>query len=113
MRGGSQLLHFIACVYELKGFPEAIEAVYPKASVHLCIVHMVRDSLNFVSWKTRKEVAADLRLIYQSATVDDAGQRLSEFETKWNAQYPSIAQIWRRNGSRVIPFFDYPPENAR
>ena len=101
---------FIACVDGLKGFPEAIEAVYPKASVQLCIVHMVRNSLNFVSWKTRKEVAADLRLIYQSATVDDAERRLSELEAKWNGQYLSIAQIWRRNWSRVIPFFDYPPE---
>jgi transposase-like protein len=101
---------FIACVDGLKGFPEAIEAVYPKASVQLCIVHMVRNSLNFVSWKTRKEVAADLRLIYQSATVKEAEQRLSEFEAQWDAQYPSIAQIWRRNWSRVIPFFDYPPE---
>ena len=101
---------FIACVDGLKGFPEAIEAVYPKASVQLCIVHMVRNSLNFVSWKTRKEVAADLRLIYQSATVEDAEHRLGEFEAKWDTQYPSIAQIWRRNWSRVIPFFDYPPE---
>ena len=101
---------FIACVDGLKGFPEAIEAVYPKASVQLCIVHMVRNSLNFVSWKTRKEVAADLRLIYQSATVEDAEQRLGEFEAKWDSQHPPIAQIWRRNWLRVIPFFDYPPE---
>lgn len=101
---------FIACVDGLKGFPEAIEAVYPKASVQLCIVHMVRNSLNFVSWKTRKEVAADLRLIYQSATVEDAEQRLTEFEDKWDSQHPPIAQIWRRNWARVIPFFDYPPE---
>jgi len=101
---------FIACVDGLKGFPEAIEVVYPKASVQLCIVHMVRNSLNFVSWKTRKEVAADLRLIYQSATVEDAEQRLSEFEGKWDSQHAPIAQIWRRNWPRVIPFFDYPPE---
>ncbi len=101
---------FIACVDGLKGFPEAIETVYPTASVQLCIVHMVRNSLNFLSWKTRKDVAADLRLIYQSATVEDAEQRLGEFEAKWDGQYPSIAQIWRRNWSRVIPFFDYPPE---
>ena len=101
---------FIACVDGLKGFPEAIEVVYPKASVQLCIVHMVRNSLNFVSWKTRKDVAADLRLIYQSATAEDAEQRLSEFETKWDSQHAPIAQIWRRNWARVIPFFDYPPE---
>lgn len=101
---------FIACVDGLKGFPEAIEVVYPKASVQLCIVHMVRNSLNFVSWKTRKDVAADLRLIYQSASVEDAEQRLSDFEAKWDAQHPPISQIWRRNWSRIIPFFDYPPE---
>jgi len=101
---------FIACVDGLKGFPEAIEAVYPKASVQLCIVHMVRNSLNFVSWKTRKEVAADLRQIYQSATVEDAEQRLTEFEGKWDSQHPPIAQIWRRNWARIVPFFDYPPE---
>jgi putative transposase len=101
---------FIACVDGLKGFPEAIEVVYPKASVQLCIVHMVRNSLNFVSWKTRKDVAADLRLIYQSATVQDAEQRLSEFEAKWDSQHAPIAQIWRRNWARIIPFFDYPPE---
>jgi putative transposase len=101
---------FIACVDGLKGFPEAIETVYPKASVQLCIVHMVRNSLNFVSWKARKEVAADLKLIYTSATVEIAEQRLTEFETKWDAQYQSISLSWRRNWARVTPFFDYPPE---
>src|SRR5205814_5500860 len=71
---------FIACVDGLKGFPEAIEVVYPKAAVQLCIVHMVRNSLNFVSWKMRKQVASDLRLIYASATAEAAEQRLTEFE---------------------------------
>ena len=101
---------FIACVDGLKGFPEAIETVYPKACVQLCIVHMVRNSLNFVSWKARKEVAADLKLIYTSATVELAEQRLTEFEEKWDGQYQSIGLSWRRNWARVIPFFDYPAE---
>lgn len=101
---------FIACVDGLKGFPEAIEAVYPKTAVQLCIVHMVRHSLNFVSWKLRKAVAADLRAIYTAATVEEAEQRLMEFEAKWGQDYPSIAQSWRRNWARIIPFFDYPPE---
>jgi putative transposase len=101
---------FIACVDGLKGFPEAIEAVYPKAAVQLCIVHLVRYSLNYVSWKLRKEVAADLRAIYAAATVEEAEQHLSEFEEKWGAAYPSIAQSWRRNWARITPFFDYPPE---
>lgn len=101
---------FIACVDGLKGFPEAIEAVFPKAAVQLCIVHMVRHSLNYVSWKRRPEVAADLKRIYQSATADEAEQRLGEFEAKWDAEYLPIGQSWRRNWTRLIPFFDYPPE---
>ncbi|MDD5383781.1 MAG: IS256 family transposase [Gallionella sp.] len=101
---------FIACVDGLKGFPEAIEAAYPKTSVQLCIVHMVRYSLNYVSWKLRAEVAADLRTIYVSATVEEAGQRLDEFETKWGEAYPPIVKSWRSNWVRLTPFFDYPPE---
>ena len=101
---------FIACVDGLKGFPEAIETVFPKAAVQLCIVHMVRHSLNYVSWKRRPEVAADLKRIYQSATADEAEQRLGEFEAKWDAEYLPIGQSWRRNWARLIPFFDYPPE---
>ncbi len=101
---------FIACVDGLKGFPEAIEAVYPKTAVQLCIVHMVRHSLNYVAWNRRKAVAADLKQIYQSATAEEAEARLTEFEQKWNAAYPPIAQSWRRNWPRIVPFFDYPPE---
>jgi putative transposase len=101
---------FIACVDGLKGFPEAIETVYPQTAVQLCIVHLVRNSLNYVSWKMRKQIAADLKLIYQSATVDEAEQRLTEFESQWNDAYPPIAQIWRRNWNRIVAFFDYPPE---
>jgi len=101
---------FIACVDGLKGFPEAIEAVFPKTVVQLCIVHMVRHSLNYVSWKRRKEVAADLRHIYQAATAQEAEQRLGEFEARWDEEYLPIGQSWRRNWSRLIPFFDYPPE---
>jgi len=104
---------FIACVDGLKGFPEAIETVYPQTAVQLCIVHLVRNSLNYVGWKMRKQIAADLKRIYQSATVAEAEQQLAEFEAQWNGDYPSIAQIWRRNWSRVIPFFDYPPEIRR
>ena len=101
---------FIACVDGLKGFPEAIETVFPKTAVQLCIVHMVRYSLNYVSWKLRKEVAADLRTIYTAATVDEAAQWLNEFEVKWGEAYPSIVKSWRSNWPRIIPFFDYPPE---
>lgn len=101
---------FIACVDGLKGFPQAIEAVFPKAVVQLCIVHMVRHSLNYVSWKRRKEVAADLRRIYTAATAEEAELMLGEFEERWDAEYLPIGQSWRRNWSRLIPFFDYPPE---
>jgi len=101
---------FIACVDGLKGFPEAIEAVYPMAAVQLCIVHMVRNSLNYVSWKMRAEVAADLKRIYTASTADEAEQRLGEFEDKWDDAYLPISQAWRRHWARIIPFFDYPPE---
>ncbi len=101
---------FIACVDGLKGFPEAIEAVFPHTSVQLCIVHMVRHSLNYVSWKRRAEVAADLKRIYQSSTADEAELRLGEFETKWDDDYLPIGQSWRRNWARITPFFDFPPE---
>lgn len=107
-RGVKDIL--IACVDGLKGFPEAIESVFPQTIVQLCIVHMVRHSLKYVSWKRRKEVAADLKQIYQSATVEEAKRRLGEFEEKWDREYPPISQSWRRNWSRLIPFFDFPPE---
>ena len=101
---------FIACVDGLKGFPEAIEAVYPETQVQLCIVHMVRNSLRFVSWKQRKEVAADLRLIYQSVTAEHAEMELTAFEAKWDKTHPTIGMSWRRNWTQVIPFFAYPPD---
>ena len=101
---------FVACVDGLKGFPEAIEAVFPQTAVQLCLVHMVRHSLNYVTWKRRPEVAADLKRIYSATTVDDAEQRLGEFEAKWDADYLPIGQSWRRNWERIIPFFDFPPE---
>ena len=103
---------FIACVDGLKGFPEAIEAVYPRTEVQLCIVHLVRASLNYVPWKLRKPVAADLQLIYRAATVAEAEQHLAELEGKWKA-YPSVSQVWRRNWARITPFFHYPPDIRR
>ena len=104
---------FIACVDGLKGFPEAIEAVYPKTAVQLCIVHMVRHSLNYVSWKLRKAVAADLKTIYAAATADEAQIILQQFDDKWGADYPTIVKSWRSNWPRITPFFDYPPEIRR
>src|ERR1035437_3112569 len=100
---------FIACVDGLKGFPEAIEALYPQTEVQLCIVHLVRASLNYVPWKYRKLVAADLRGIYQSATAEEARQHLEEMMLKWTA-YPSVGQVWQRNWDRITPFFHYPAD---
>ena len=110
-RGVDNIL--IACVDGLKGFPEAIEAVYPGAEVQLCIVHLVRNSLNFVSWKQRKEVAADLRTIYTAVTADDAAIALDALALKWDATYPQIAKSWRHHWARVIPLFAYAPEIRR
>lgn len=99
---------FIACVDGLKGFPEAIEATYPKTQIQLCIVHMVRHSLNYVSWKQRKEVATDLKTIYQAPTVEMAEKNLEAFAAKWDASHPTIARSWRNNWERIIPLFSYP-----
>ncbi len=100
---------FIACIDGLKGFPEAIEAVYPQTQVQLCIVHQVRHSLRYVSWKQRKAVAADLRRIYAAPTLSEGEQALDEFATKWDEEHPTISRSWRNNWERLTPFFDYPP----
>jgi putative transposase len=101
---------FIACVDGLKGFPEAIETVYPQAQVQLCVVHLVRASLNYVMWKDNKAVAQDLKQIYRAVTAEQAQQRLDEFAARWDGKYPPIAALWRRNWQRVIPFFAFPAE---
>ncbi len=104
---------FVACVDGLKGFPEAVEAVFSKTQVQLCIVHLVRHSLEYVSYKQRKTVAADLRKIYTSPTAVAAELALDQFAVKWDASCPIISQIWRRNWQRVIPFFAFPAEVRR
>lgn len=106
-RGVQDIL--IAVVDGLKGFPEAITAAFPDAMVQTCIVHLVRHSLNFCSWKDRKVVAADLRRIYQAATAELAADELDAFEEKWAGKYPSIAPAWRRAWQEVIPFFAFDP----
>ncbi|WP_026960284.1 IS256 family transposase [Aliagarivorans taiwanensis] len=100
---------FIACCDGLKGFPEAIEAVYPQTQVQLCIVHQVRHSLRYVNWKQRKVVAADLKRIYGAATLAEAEQALNVFADKWDSEHPTISQSWRNNWERLSVFFDYPP----
>jgi putative transposase len=101
---------FIACVDDLQGFPRAIERVYPKTSVQLCIVHLVRASLNLASWKERRRVAHDLKLIYRAASLKEAEEQLADFAQRWDKRYPSISALWRRNWLGVIPLFQFPPE---
>lgn len=101
---------YIACVDGLKGFSDAINSVFPATIVQLCIVHMVRNSLNYVPWKDRKLVAADLKNIYSAATADAAEQALLAFKAKWDSRYPTIADIWRRNWQGIIPFLSFPDD---
>ena len=98
---------YLACVDGLKGFPQAIESIYPKAQVQLCIVHMIRASLNYVTWKDRKKVVVDLKPIYKAMTADEAERQLGEFEKQW-PKYPAIARLWREQWERIIPFFAFP-----
>ena len=101
----------IAVVDGLKGFPEAITAVFPQASVQTCIVHLIRNSLNYCNWKDLQAVATAIKLIYRAENAAVAAARLEEFERgEWGRKYPTIAPMWRRAWEQVIPFFAYPPE---
>jgi putative transposase len=106
-RGLNDIL--IAVVDGLKGFPEAIGAVYPQSMVQTCIVHLIRNSLAFVSWADRKAIMPDLKAIYGAASADAALERLDAFETKWGKRYPTIAPAWRRGWDYVTPLFAFPP----
>jgi len=101
---------FIACVDGLTGFPEAIEAVFPRTRVQLCIVHLLRNSLSYVSYKDRKAVAADLKKVYGAATESEAEQALVEFAERWDKQYPTISKSWLNHWQRIIPFFAFPAD---
>ncbi len=101
---------FIACVDGLKGFPETINTVYPNTKIQLCIVHMVRNSLRFVSWKDKKQVAVDLKKIYASLSVDEAERELAQFGDTWDKRYAAISKSWRDNWPNLITLFDYPDE---
>ncbi len=108
-RGVQDIL--VAVVDGLKGFPEAIESVFPEARVQTCIVHLIRYSLSFASWKERKPLAAALKSIYRAETAEAAAAKLEEFEQgPWGQKYPTIAQSWRRKWEQVIPFFSFAPE---
>ena len=99
---------YIACVDGLKGFPDAINSIFPKTTVQLCIVHMVRNSLNFVPWKDRKIVAQDLKKIYSTNNEQAAEAALQDFKDVWNDKYPTIYDMWKRNWQGIIPFLAFP-----
>ena len=107
-RGVSDII--IACVDGLTGFPEAIETAFPKTQVQLCIVHQVRNSLSYVSYKDRKAVAADMKKIYKSATLEEAEQHLASLGQTWNARYPTIHRTWDKHWEQLTAFFAFPPE---
>ena len=110
-RGVQDIL--IASIDGLKGFPEAVETVFPQTQIQLCIVHMIRGSLRYVSYKERRAVGRDLRAIYQAPTLEAAEQALEAFEEQWDERFPMISRRWRTNWTHLTPFFDYPPEIRR
>jgi putative transposase len=107
-RGVADIL--IAVVDGLKGFPEAINSVFPKATVQTCIVHLIRNSLSFVSWKDRKAILPSIKAVYHAENADAALLRLEDFEAEWGKRYPAIGAAWRRAWEHVIPFFAFAPE---
>jgi len=107
-RGVGDIL--IAVVDGLKGFPEAIGAVFPETLVQTCIVHLIRSSMAFVSWKDRKQIMPDLKAIYRAENAEAAWDRLGEFEARWGAKYPAVGQSWRRAWDHVVPLFGFPPD---
>ena len=107
-RGVNDIL--IACVDGLKGFPDAIQAVFPQTQIQLCIVHMVRNSVKYVPWKDYKPVTADLKRIYRSVTEEEALQALNEFSERWDDKYPQISRSWRSHWDNLNTLFDYPED---
>ena len=105
-RGLSDIL--IACIDGLKGFPEAIISVYPQTRIQLCIVHMIRNSTRFVSWKERRSLCADLKRIYTAISEDEGLNALEDFSDKWDSKYPMISKSWRSNWNNLNEFFNYP-----
>lgn len=103
----------IVSIDNLKGFPEAIQTVFPQAEVQLCIVHQIRNSLRYIPWKDQKAFLKDLKLVYQAATKEQAEQKLQELDDKWGKKYPVILSSWRNNWDQLSNYFKYPPEIRR
>lgn len=104
---------FVACIDGLSGFPDAIRAAYPQATVQLCIVHLMRAALRYTSTEDSKAVTADLKKIYQAATVVEAEQALDAFAQAWDTKYPTISKQWRAKWADIITLFNYPPAIRR
>ncbi|AAS60293.1 MULTISPECIES: IS256 family transposase [Yersinia pseudotuberculosis complex] len=100
----------IACVDGLKGFPDAINSVYPQTHIQLCIIHMVRNSLKYVSWKDYKAVTSGLKMVYQAPTEEAALMALDKFAEAWDDKYPQISKSWRTHWENLNTFFGYPPD---
>ena len=107
-RGVEDIL--IACIDGLKGLPEAINAVYPKTHIQLCIVHMIRNSTRFVSYKERKLLCADLKKIYSASSEKEGRDSLDDFAEKWDGKYPMISKSWKNNWANLSEFYAYPPD---
>jgi putative transposase len=110
-RGVADVL--IVCCDGLTGFPDAIEAVWPQATVQTCVVHLIRNAMRYVSYGDRKKVAAALKPIYAAPTLDAAADALDDFEITWGDRYPATVKVWRDNWERFIPFLQFPPEIRR
>jgi putative transposase len=103
----------IVCCDGLKGLPDAIEAVWPQAVIQTCVVHLLRASFRYASYKDRKKIAASLRPIYTAVSVDAAAEALDSFEAEWGDRYPAIVRLWRDSWEVFTPFLAYPPEIRR
>jgi putative transposase len=113
--GGERPTSGLSCGHlpGLKGFPDAIAAVYPQTQVQLCIVHMVRNSMRYVSWKHHKALVRDLRRIYAAPSLEAAEAALENFAATWDEITPLISKLWRTHWANLIPFFDFPPAIRR
>src|SRR5262245_30950400 len=101
---------FVACVDGLTGFPEAIRAAYAQPQLQVCVVHLVRAAVKYVSDKDSREVIKDLKAIYQAATAAEAEQGLARFADKWDSKYPTISKQWRLRWADLVAMFEFPPE---
>lgn len=104
---------FLACVDGLTGFSEAIRSIFPKTQVQRCVIHQIRSSLKYVSWKDRKAFVTDLKHVYKAATRDEAEANLTQLDQRWGTKYPMAVRSWQNNWAEVSTFFDYPSEIRR